>query len=235
MTGISITKTILDTLEQVGLCSLIEDDDSGVTSILKDSKKIAWMASEITDSWFVICMNSDDSAIDITKLLKKVCDCDKIIWVQVSHEEKELMQITRNISVVCSTGIDDPDCGEPAMLFVIKNDNTVIGKALCKYVNYEMGAVGPTIEFFEVAKEWVNQGHGTIMMNQITNKFRDQFNPFYCVNPQQPMYVTDVGPASAWFSKFGFLFIDPPLNEEMSKHLFKKTGEKSSSKKQKRI
>ena len=146
MTGISITKTILDTLEQVGLCSLIEDDDSGVTSILKDSKKIAWMASEITDSWFVICMNSDDSAIDITKLLKKVCDCDKIIWVQVSHEEEELMQITRNISVVCSTGIDDPDCGKPAMLFVIKNDNTVIGKALCKYVNYEMGALGPTIE-----------------------------------------------------------------------------------------
>ena len=115
------------------------------------------------------------------------------------------------------------------MLFVIKNDNTVIGKALCKYVNYEMGALGPTIEFFEVAKEWGNHGYGTIMMNQITNKFRDQFNPFYCVNPQQIMYVTDVVSASAWFfSKFGFQFIDTPLNEEMGKRLFEEIGATSS-------
>ena len=222
--GMSITQKILDMLAMQG--ELHAFSNKYGISIKKESETVGWLVEDISDSCFMINTNGEDNAIDICRLLRKVRGRNKILWAKIPHE-KEVSMITKTLSIEFSTGIHSSHSGHPAMLFVMRSDDIVMGKAFCKYCHDGIGKFGPTIEFFEIAKEWTGKGYGTLLMNWVIKKFHDQFDPFYCANSEQLMYVDDVQKnACGRFLKFGFESIYPPSNEDLCRHIFKEPTRK---------
>lgn len=105
-------------------------------------------------------------------------------------------------------------------LFELKKNGKVVAKALCSYYNGDMNNPGPTIELFEVAKEWRCHGYGVLLLDAFTSYFEDifanislndhavKFNVCYCTT----------GHASRWFIRQGFEDWDG-MGEELGRYL----------------
>ena len=105
-------------------------------------------------------------------------------------------------------------------LFELKKGNKVIAKALCSYRNCEMDNPGPTIELFEVAKEWRRHGYGKLLLHEVSSFFEDIFDNIVCsdeVVKYNVCYCTN-GHACEWFLRQGFEDWDG-MGEELGTYL----------------
>ena len=106
-------------------------------------------------------------------------------------------------------------------LFELNKGNKVIAKALCSYRNCEMDNPGPTIELFEVAKEWRRHGYGKLLLHQgVSSFFEDTFSNIVCsdeVVKFNVCYCTNRH-ACEWFLRQGFQDWDG-MGEELGRYL----------------
>lgn len=143
---------------------------------------------------------------------------------KLAHEEKIwAVEVAGNsgpddLSIVQRTGGDCP-IGIGSM-FELKKGDKVIGKSLCSYYNGEMGEVGPTIEYFEIAEEWRKHGYGRMLLGEVEDFFVRLFGACAEDGSEVQFNVCNVtnGNASVWFLNQGFEDLDG-MGEELGKML----------------
>ena len=221
-----------------------EEAKDGARDNPRRSKEIAYLEEHHYEDLMVLGKKSDEVMFVITNScgwLRICCNCkeaeefveehlansDHYLLSKVSHDEvSSTVGLPQDISITRRTGSErSSDSGASSSsigtLFELKKGSKVIAKALCSYSNGEMDNSGPTIELFEVAKEWRNHGYGKLLLHQgLSSYFEDTFsnivdagenvkyNVCYCTNRH----------ACEWFLRQGFQDWDG-MGEELGRYL----------------
>ena len=204
--------TALRLLRHNGLTIHIRDDDAEDSASEDDARDIQIYTCQ--DWVYMRCANHEVSSL-VQELL-----CEDFGFGIVEHKET-IIQLGGAISLKSCTGNRKGDIyGDIGVLFELRKGKSVIGKARCSYLNGEMDSPGPSIEMFEIAKEWKGQGYGTLLLDEITCRFMTEFDAFDCKDNVR-FHVSNVTHPSSrkWFLDRDFA-VDDHIGEELSQLLW---------------
>ena len=212
-----------------------DDDEEGGES--KKSKEMAYLENNYYEDITVLGKQTDEVAFMLTNscgwlsircagkeaedfVEEHLADSEHYLLGKVTHDETSSTDgLPEGISIIRRTGGESPS--SVGTLFKLKKGNKVIAKALCSYSNAEMDNPGPTIELFEVAKEWRRHGYGKLLLHQgLSSFFEDTFDNIVCsdeVVKYNVCYCTN-GHACEWFLRQGFQDWDG-MGEELGRYL----------------
>lgn len=180
----------------------------GRSVITKGEEEIA-MISTITRSHnFSLRTRGEDNAAMLRALLQELSRDVGLVWSEAKHEKKRVSSGLANVDFLYTVGFSDPELPLLGMIFELKMGDITVAKAKCSNLHAHLNLHGPTIEFFEVARQFQDRGFGTHLIRFIMGQFRANFEPILHTDQALQMYVSDVCEESiTWFRKFGFEII----------------------------
>jgi len=227
-----------------------EDDEDAQSGSSKKSKEIAYLEDQYYEDIEILGKRTDEVVFMMTNSCGWLCircackeaedfveehlaDSEHYVLAKVPHEEaSSTVGLPEGISITRRTGNQKKNGeeqssevsvspGSVGTLFELKKGTKVIAKALCSYSNGEMENPGPTIELFEVAKEWRCHGYGKLLLHQGASSFFENiFSNIVCsdeVVKYNICYCTN-GHACEWFLRQGFRDWDG-MGEELGRYL----------------